>query len=144
MQRNYGLNLSDMKNPKKDITDLMQHVLGAQVLVKEATDTFEEQSKKYFVKAITGIEKHLKKSDQLVSRFGINIDSYNELIYSAVDNLISFTFAEPVDEMIFHYIYDKDEEGIATFHVGDAEVRVSTAEDLYNLIVHVSNGDGEL
>jgi hypothetical protein len=133
-----------MKNPKKDITELMQHVLGAQVLVKQATDTFEEQSKKYFVKAISNIEKHLKKSDQLVSRFGINIDNHNELIYSAIDNLISFTFAEPVDEMIFHYIYEKDEEGIAIFHVGDAEVKVSTPEDLYNLISHLANGDGEL
>jgi len=138
MQGNHRLNLSDMKNPKKDITELVEYILGTKVTVKEITNTFEEESRKYFVKAIGNIEKHLKKSDQLAIKFGVNLDGLNELIYSAIDNLISFTFAAPVDEMIAHYIYEKDEDGYVTYMLEEGEVTVRTPDELYNLIAHIS------
>lgn len=124
-----------MKNPQRDIANLMKNILGTDVKIKTTEDQFLKQAKKLFCKFVDHLDRFESQSEGLLKNHKLDIEPMVEDLYIALDYLVMFSFDDSVAEIVQHYLYGRDEKGSVKYNFEGKELVISTPDKLFDFMV---------
>ena len=124
-----------MKNPQRDIANLMKNILGTDVKIKTTEDQFLKQAKKLFCKFVQHVDKFEATSQKVLKDHSLDVDPFVEDLYVAIDYLVMFSFDDSVAEIVQHYLYGRDENGSVKYNFEGKEMIINTPEKLFDFMV---------
>lgn len=96
-------------NNKQELNQIFSDILGVNIILKEDTAGYDEQK---FIKVIENWELAWKVKGQLMEQFGILFEGHDNLLFEALDDLVTLMYGKVKSEIIQWYIYEgKDEKG---------------------------------
>lgn len=124
-----------MKNPQRDIANLMKSILGTDVKIKTTEDQFLKQAKKLFCKFVQHVDKFETTSQKVLKDHSLDVDPFVEDLYVAIDYLVMFAFDDSVAEIVQHYLYGRDQNGSVKYNFEGKELVINTPEKLFDFMV---------
>lgn len=94
---------------KQELNQIFSDILGVNIILKEDTTGYDEQ---VFIKVIENWENAWFVKGELMDKYGILFEGHDNLLFEALDNLVTLTYGKAKSEIIQWYIYEgKDEKG---------------------------------
>jgi len=121
---------------------------GKNVNIK-AKNKSNTSEKDIFITTIDLLDQCCKRSDQLTSEWGFNVNDYDESFYSIIENLLYVKYSEGKTDVILWWVYNRfDSEGKLmpikfNDHIGktEEEVFVETPADLWKFLKRMDKLD---
>jgi len=92
------------KGIKKEIDD----ILGTDTFLKPKKKTDDDIQRKKFEKIIQTIQEIEVRGILLTTDLKLDFTSYDEKFYKVIDNLIEMQFGKEASELIFFYLYERE------------------------------------
>jgi hypothetical protein len=118
----------------------IENILGSAASLKRRRKTENDIQKEKFEQIIFLLEKINVRSELLGTDFNLDLTSYDNDFYNAIDILLELTFGKEVRELIFFYVYDRVLANGDIQELTDAEgkaIKLNTPSDLWNLITQI-------
>jgi hypothetical protein len=97
--------------PKKEIKNLIEQILGSKVDLREDAQTPNRKLKQEFTHLISMIEGVWKRQDE-IDEFGIDLTIWDDPYFKIIEGFIRFCFDETPSNAILFYIYSRfDKKG---------------------------------
>jgi len=124
---------------KQELNKIFSNILGVEVNLQN-NEGFDEHM---FIKIIERWEQAWKMNNDLINKYGIILESYDSLLYDALDDFITLVYGREKAEVVQWYIYEgKDEKG-EPYALTDPQTQKSyklkNAKDLYEFLKIVDN-----
>lgn len=127
------------KDPLSNLKQSLDQLLQADTSVKRKNKQIFEQKKDLFISLINQFEISITRSYLMEKDFKINLSKYDESFYQIIDSLLLLTFGKEVYEILSFYFYERynpdGSKNTLTIEESGEEVDISTAEDLFQVIV---------
>jgi hypothetical protein len=118
----------------------IESILGSAASLKRRRKTEIDIQKEQFEQVIFLLEKLNVRSELLGTDFSLDLTSYDNDFYNAIDILLEMMFGKEIRELIFFYLYDRVLANGDIQELTDVEgnpIRLNTSSDLWNLIIQV-------
>ena len=118
---------------KKEIDD----ILGTDTFLKPKKRTEDDDQRERFEKIIQMMQEIEVRGILLATDLRLDFTSYDEKFYKVIDNLIELQFGKEVAELIFFYLYERENPDGSTNELLDKNddiVPLHNPSDLWNLI----------
>lgn len=123
-----------MTDIQKDISWLMEDLLGVGVKVKLAQSEDTLISKQLFCKFIRSLDTYTTKANNLLQQHSLDLDPLVLDLHTAIEHLLEFTFDVELSGIIYHYLRSRNEKGIVKFKLENKTVTVKSPEDLFDFL----------
>ena len=130
-------------DPKKDFKKFFQKLFDTPVDIQGEILTSEELTRKNFITFVDNYRKAVIRSQEMQEKFGLDLWSWEDLFAKSLEGIIYYTFEEEVAEVVLWYIYEHslaESEEDKIINLGEDQIIIETAEDLYNLICLFEEG----
>ena len=123
---------------KKSIED----IIGSDTVLKRKKRTEEDVNKEWFEKIILTLDQIQTREILMNTELGLEFSEYNEKFYEIIDILFQMHFGKEAAEVIFFYIYERqnpDGSMNVLLDQNDVEITLSSPSDLWFLVNHIKN-----
>ena len=119
------------KKPKKSIT-----IGGLKLQMEESSKKNENKHKNFFLKMLNVLTSIQERSDKIFTEYGINLIMYEDLYFTAIEDLVYEHYGEKTAEVMFWWVgIGKMEDG-EDFYIKSEEtnkkIKVKTPLQVYN------------
>jgi hypothetical protein len=124
---------------KKELEDFFTNLLESKIIIENLENNPEAIEKDRFINLITLLDLLLTREEDLLSVYKLDVGSFYDHYWTAIETLISLYYSEDQKELILWYLYERFDENnniIPLFDEAnpDEEIIVDTPEMLYYLI----------
>ena len=130
-------------DPKKDFKKFFQKMFDTPIEIQGEILSPEERTKKNFIIFVDNYKKAITRSNEVQEKYGLDLWGWEDMFAKSLEGLIYYTFEEEVAEVVLWYIYEHslaESEEDKIINLGEDQIIVETAEDLYNLICLFEEG----
>lgn len=122
-------------NNKQELNQIFSDILGINIILNEEKSGYDEKA---FIKIIENWERAWFVKNELIDKYGILFEGVDNLLFPALEDMITLMYGEKKSEMIQWYIYEnKDENGKPTTLIDPNTKKSYTLnkpKDLYDFI----------
>jgi len=130
-------------DPKKDFKKFFQKMFDTPIEIQGEILSPEERTKKNFIIFVDNYKKAITRSNEVQEKYGLDLWGWEDMFAKSLEGLIYYTFEEEVAEVVLWYIYEHslaESEEDKIINLGEDQIIIETAEDLYNLICLFEEG----
>ena len=134
--------MSEDKGHVDGIKKSIEEVIGSNTVLKNKRSSSDDIQREKFEKIILALEAAEVRTSILGSDFKLDLSDYNEYFYTAIDGLMSLWLGKEACELIFFYIYERqnpDGSMNVLLDQNDVEITLSSPSDLWFLVNHIKN-----
>jgi len=116
-------------------------LLNISTSLKRKKKNTTDRKREMFLQIVTLCEAVITREVLLAADFKLQLDNYNEDFYQIIDSLLLLYLGKNGFELISFYLYDRiNPDGTVNYLLDDnkKEVKLETAEDLFNLLCKVN------
>lgn len=122
---------------KQNLNKIFSNILGVEVNLQN-NEGFDEHM---FIKVIERWEQAWKINNDLINNYGVILESYDSLLYNALDDFSTLLYGPEKSNFIRWYIYEGKDENGKPYSITDPQTKKSytlkNAKDLYNFLKSV-------
>ena len=122
-------------NNKQELNQIFSDMLGITIILDEEKSGYDEKA---FIKVIENWERAWFVKNELIDKYGILWEGIDNLLFSALEEMIVLMYGEKKSEMIQWYIYENKDENNKPTTLVDPNTKksytLSTPKDLYDFI----------
>lgn len=122
---------------KQNLNKIFSNILGVEVNLQN-NEGFDEHM---FIKVIERWEQAWKINNDLINNYGVILESYDSLLYNALDDFSTLLYGPEKSNLIRWYIYEGKDENGKPYSITDPQTKKSytlkNAKDLYNFLKSV-------
>ena len=130
-----------MSDPLSNLKQSLDQLLQADTSIKRKNKKIYDQKKELFINLINQFEQSITRSYLMEKDFKVDLSKYEENFYQVIDSLILLAFGKEVYEILSFYFYERynpdGSKNTLTIEESGEEVDISTAEDLFQVIVNI-------
>ena len=128
-----------MSDPLNNLKQSLDQLLQADTSINRKNKKIYDQKKELFINLINQFETSITRSYLMEKDFKVDLSKYEENFYQVIDYLILLAFGKEVYEILSFYFYERynpdGSKNTLTIEESGEEVDISTAEDLFQVIV---------
>jgi len=116
-------------------------LLNTSTSLKRKKKNTSDRKREMFLQIVTLCEAVITREVLLAADFKLHLDNYNEDFYQIIDSLLLLYLGKQGFELISFYLYDRiNPDGTVNYLLDEnqKEVKLETAEDLFNLLCKVN------
>lgn len=116
-------------------------LLNTSTSLKRKKKNTADRKREMFLQIITLCEAVITREILLAADFKLQLDNYNEDFYQIIDSLLLLYLGKQGFELVSFYLYDRiNPDGTINYLLDENgnEVKLETAEDLFNLLCKVN------
>lgn len=116
-------------------------LLNTSTSLKRKKKNTTDRKREMFLQIVTLCEAVITREVLLAADFKLQLDNYNEDFYQIIDSLLLLYLGKQGFELISFYLYDRiNPDGTINYLLDEdqKEVKLETAEDLFNLLCKVN------
>lgn len=116
-------------------------LLNTSTSLKRKKKSTIDRKREMFLQVITLCEAVITREVLLAADFKLQLDNYNEDFYQIIDSLLLLYLGKDGFELVSFYLYDRiNPDGTVNYLLDEnqKEVKLETAEDLFNLLCKVN------
>lgn len=116
-------------------------LLNTSTSLKRKKKNTADRKREMFLQIITLCEAVITREVLLAADFKLQLDNYNEDFYQIIDSLLLLYLGKQGFELVSFYLYDRiNPDGTINYLLDENgnEVKLETAEDLFNLLCKVN------
>lgn len=116
-------------------------LLNTSTSLKRKKKSTIDRKREMFLQVITLCEAVITREVLLAADFKLQLDNYNEDFYQIIDSLLLLYLGKDGFELVSFYLYDRiNPDGTINYLLDEnqKEVKLETAEDLFNLLCKVN------
>jgi len=116
-------------------------LLNTSTSLKRKKKNTTDRKREMFLQVITLCEAVITREVLLAADFKLQLDNYNEDFYQIIDSLLLLYLGKQGFELVSFYLYDRiNPDGTVNYLMDEnqKEVKLETAEDLFNLLCKVN------
>jgi len=116
-------------------------LLNTSTSLKRKKKNTADRKREMFLQIVTLCEAVITREVLLAADFKLQLDNYNEDFYQIIDSLLLLYLGKQGFELISFYLYDRiNPDGTVNYLLDEdqKEVKLETAEDLFNLLCKVN------
>lgn len=116
-------------------------LLNTSTSLKRKKKNTADRKREMFLQIVTLCEAVITREVLLAADFKLQLDGYNEDFYQIIDSLLLLYLGKDGFELISFYLYDRiNPDGTINYLLDENqnEVKLETAEDLFNLLCKVN------
>ena len=116
-------------------------LLNTSTSLKRKKKNTADRKREMFLQIVTLCEAVITREVLLAADFKLQLDNYNEDFYQIIDSLLLLYLGKDGFELISFYLYDRiNPDGTINYLLDEnqKEVKLETAEDLFNLLCKVN------
>lgn len=116
-------------------------LLNTSTSLKRKKKSTIDRKREMFLQVITLCEAVITREILLAADFKLQLDNYNEDFYQIIDSLLLLYLGKDGFELVSFYLYDRiNPDGTINYLLDEnqKEVKLETAEDLFNLLCKVN------
>lgn len=116
-------------------------LLNTSTSLKRKKKNTADRKREMFLQIVTLCEAVITREILLAADFKLQLDNYNEDFYQIIDSLLLLYLGKQGFELISFYLYDRiNPDGTINYLLDEnqKEVKLETAEDLFNLLCKVN------
>lgn len=116
-------------------------LLNTSTSLKRKKKSTIDRKREMFLQVITLCEAVITREILLAADFKLQLDNYNEDFYQIIDSLLLLYLGKQGFELVSFYLYDRiNPDGTVNYLLDEEqkEVKLETAEDLFNLLCKVN------
>jgi len=91
----------------ENIKQTIDSVLKSNTSIRKRKKSLSDLEREQFESLILHLEKLSIRTNLVTSELQINLESYDELFYNVIDNLIKTSYGEMSYNFIMYYIYER-------------------------------------
>lgn len=122
---------------KQNLNKIFSNILGVEISLQN-NEGFDEHM---FIKIIEHWEQAWKINNELINNYGVILESYDSLLYNALDDFATLLYGPEKSNLIHWYIYESKDENGKPYSITDPQTKKSyilkNAKDLYNFLKSV-------
>lgn len=107
-------------------------------------NTEEDIGKVIFIEFMEKWKNSWKVRNTLFNKYGIDLEGYDNQLYSALENLLLFALGYVKSHIIMNYIYADINQEVEKFQITDkngVKYYISNVEELYDFIKKINDSD---
>lgn len=123
---------------KKSIED----IIGSDTVLKRKRRTEEDINREHFEKCILLMDEIQTRGMLLHADLGLDYSQYDEKFYEVIDRLFQMNFGKEASEIIFFYIYERQNpDGTINelLDQNDQVIPLNSPSDLWYLVNHIKS-----
>ena len=135
-----------MESSFNEIQTAVNEILNVKSYLRRKKKTQGEKKKELFVAIINSVEQIITRQSLMYAEFNLDLSKYDEAFLDTIDALIILHFGKDGAELITFYLWDRvapDQSITPVMSEDGVEIYLESAEDLWNLLVHINPGYGE-
>lgn len=116
-------------------------LLNTSTSLKRKKKSTIDRKREMFLQVVTLCEAVITREVLLAADFKLQLDNYNEDFYQIIDSLLLLYLGKQGFELVSFYLYDRiNPDGTINYLLDEnqKEVKLETAEDLFNLLCKVN------
>lgn len=116
-------------------------LLNTSTSLKRKKKNTTDRKREMFLQVVTLCEAVITREVLLAADFKLQLDNYNEDFYQIIDSLLLLYLGKQGFELVSFYLYDRiNPDGTVNYLLDEnqKEVKLETAEDLFNLLCKVN------
>lgn len=116
-------------------------LLNTSTSLKRKKKNTADRKREMFLQVVTLCEAVITREVLLAADFKLQLDNYNEDFYQIIDSLLLLYLGKDGFELVSFYLYDRiNPDGTVNYLLDEnqKEVKLETAEDLFNLLCKVN------
>ena len=99
-------------NNKQELNQIFSDILGVTIILNEDKSGYDEKA---FIRVIENWERAWFVKNDLIDKYGILFEGVDNLLFPALEEMVTLMYGEKKSEIIQWYIYEnKDEKGKPT------------------------------
>jgi len=123
---------------EEKIRKSLQELGGINLQVKESKKSVENKRKSLFINLIEDLKYVLNRSNELDSKYGVNLLMFEDRYYKIVEEIIVEHWGSLVAEVIFWWIYEVFDPKKNNYYLFEKDtkqkIKVKTPTQLYNAV----------
>jgi hypothetical protein len=131
-------------DPKKNIQELLQQIIGAKITLEEHTI---DSDKEIFCNILESWVASWEKQQYIYELYQIDLQGYDESLYEIIDAFVMLYFKNTrLSDLILWYVYERknifgDENDYAKLYnsKSNKEIDITSTEKFWNLIQEIIN-----
>lgn len=132
-----------MSQPDKneELKRAFDALLNTSTSLKRKKKSTIDRKREMFLQVVTLCEAVITREVLLAADFKLQLDNYNEDFYQIIDSLLLLYLGKDGFELVSFYLYDRiNPDGTINYLLDEnqKEVKLETAEDLFNLLCKVN------
>lgn len=131
-----------MEHNFSEIQAAVNEILNVKSLIRKKKKTQVEKKKELFVMIINSVEQIINRQNLMYAEINLDLTNYDESFMEVIDALFLLHFNKDGAELINYYLWERltpDGDINPLIDSDGNEVRLETAEDLWNLLTLVSS-----
>jgi len=124
------------------IKQSIENIIGSDTVLKRKKKTEEDAQRESFEKIILLMDQIQTRGVLLHAELGLDYSNYDEKFYEIIDRLFTMHFGREAAEVIFFYIYERQNPDGSVNELIDQNnevVILQNPTDLWYLINHIKN-----
>jgi hypothetical protein len=124
------------------IKQSIENIIGSDTILKHKKKTEEDVQRESFEKIILLMDQIQTRGVLLHAELGLDYSNYDEKFYEIIDRLFAMHFGREAAEVIFFYIYERQNPDGSVNELKDQNNEVIILQnptDLWYLINHIKN-----
>jgi hypothetical protein len=124
------------------IKQSIENIIGSYTILKRKKKTEEDVQRESFEKIILLMDQIQTRGVLLHAELGLDYSNYDEKFYEIIDRLFAMHFGREAAEVIFFYIYERQNPDGSVNELKDQNNEVIILQnptDLWYLINHIKN-----
>ncbi len=116
-------------------------LLNTSTSLKRKKKNTADRKREMFLQIVTLCEAVITREVLLAADFKLQLDNYNEDFYQIIDSLLLLYLGKNGFELVSFYLYDRiNPDGTINYLLDENqnEVKLETAEDLFNLLCKIN------
>lgn len=132
-----------MSNPNQneELKRAFDALLNTSTSLKRKKKNNNDRKREMFLQVINMCEIVITREILLATDFKLQLDNYNEDFYQIIDSLLLLYLGKQGFELVSFYLYDRlNPDGSINYLLDESnnEVKLETAEDLFNLLCRIN------
>jgi len=129
--------MSEKDQHAQNIKQSIDDIIGVDTVLKPKKKTEDDLQREKFVKIITTLQEIEIRGILLATDLKLDLTSYDENFHTVIDNLIELQFGKEAAEIIFFYLYERENpDGTVNELIdeNDMIVPLQNPHDLWRLV----------
>jgi hypothetical protein len=131
-----------MEEHTQGIKESIENIIGSDTVLKRKKKTEEDINRETFEKIILTMDEIQARGNILGMDFKLDLYSYDEKFYEVIDRLFTLHFGRDAAEIIFFYIYERQNPDGTINSLVDIEgnsISLENVTDLWLVVNHLKN-----
>lgn len=135
-----------MEQELTEIQMAINEILDVKSQIRRKKKTQSDKKRELFISIINSIEGLINRQNLMFADLQVDFTKYDDAFLDTIDALIVLHFGKEGAELIVYYLWDRlapDGSINPLLNESNEEIVLTTAEDLWNLLVSVNPRYGE-